>query len=65
MIGKADHIGRIIHYDNWAQARSIRRYQSHLWRVGKEVSIEQAARCWITKYAALWRHHREHPRRVP
>ena len=40
---------------NMLQARMIRRYQRHLWRNGKAVSLDEAARLWIARYAHLWR----------
>lgn len=65
MLAKADSFGRVFHYDNWAQVRCIRRYQSHLLRLGQDVTLEQAACGWIKRYAALWRRHREwRPRAV-
>ena len=41
---------------NMLQARTIRRYQRHLWRHGRGVSLDEAARLWIARYAHLWRH---------
>ena len=59
MRGKENHFGRVVHFDNWAQLRTIRRYHAHLIRNRATVSLEEAARMWITNYAAMWRSHRD------
>ena len=40
---------------NWLQAREIERYHRHLCRAGRKVSLDEAARTWIRRYAGLWR----------
>ena len=40
---------------NRLQIREIERYHRHLCRCGRDVSLEEAARVWIRRYAKLWR----------
>lgn len=42
---------------NRLQAHAIERYHGHLCRLGRAVSLEDTARLWVHKYAALWRLH--------
>ena len=62
MLEKADHFGRVVYFDNWAQVRSIRRFHKHLGQLGHANSMEEAARSWIVRYARLWRSHQDHRR---
>ena len=40
-----------------SQIDCIKRYHRHLLRCGAACSLEQAARRWITRFAACWRRH--------
>jgi hypothetical protein len=44
---------------NGLQAAAIRRYHSHLQRLGRAGTLEQSARQWISRYAVAWR--KQHP----
>jgi hypothetical protein len=39
------------------QAECIRRYHAHLVKRGEVVTLEDAARTWVGKYARMWRWH--------
>ena len=41
------------------QIQAIIRYQQHLFRLGRTLSLEQAAQEWISRFARLWREHHE------
>jgi hypothetical protein len=42
---------------NLLQAQCIRRFRNHLHRIGRAVTLEDAACIWISRYARLWREH--------
>jgi hypothetical protein len=42
---------------NTMQAECIRRYHAHLLKRGEVVTLEDAARMWVGKYARMWRWH--------
>jgi hypothetical protein len=42
---------------NTMQAECIKRYHAHLLKRGEVVTLEDAARTWVGKYARMWRLH--------
>jgi hypothetical protein len=47
---------------NHLQAQSIRRYHTRLLKHGRRVTLEEAGREWIGRFARMWRdHHSNRP----
>jgi hypothetical protein len=45
---------------NMIQFHRIVRCHRRLCRLGRQISLDQTARIWISRYAAGWRKHNEH-----